>query len=257
MTDVLAIANANAGTATERAQDAAMDMLHENRDVVLATTSSPDDLAAALAEHHDAGCVVVLGGDGSLHAVVAALHDAGRPPELVGRQRHQVRSDPRHVDREATDGLARVGVEQHLRLPTQPRRLADRLHRPDLMVRVLQRGEQRAGATDLGREPVEVDLARGVDGDADHLEPVGLERVPHAEHGWVLDVADHDPRAELTDRPHPTPDRERHRFGAARSEHDLVGLGAEPGGEGRASLLQRPARRAPVVVDPQGVAEGL
>jgi YegS/Rv2252/BmrU family lipid kinase len=78
MRAALAVANSDAGTSTEEAQDAALGVLRTQLDVELATTSSPDELEAVLAEHPDVEIVVALGGDGSLHAVVAALHDAGR-----------------------------------------------------------------------------------------------------------------------------------------------------------------------------------
>jgi YegS/Rv2252/BmrU family lipid kinase len=78
MTDVLAIANANAGSSTDEAQDTALKVLREGLDVTLVSTSSPDDLEQELSDHPDITTVVVLGGDGSLHAVVAALHSAGR-----------------------------------------------------------------------------------------------------------------------------------------------------------------------------------
>ena len=83
MTDVLAIGNATAGSATRDAQDTALDVLREHHDVTLVTTSSPDDVDDALADHGDAGIVVVLGGDGSLHTVVAALHAAGRLADVA------------------------------------------------------------------------------------------------------------------------------------------------------------------------------
>lgn len=78
MTAVLAIGNADAGSSSEEAQDAALEVLRKHHDVTLVTTSSPEDLQAAMAEHPDMHTMVVLGGDGSLHAVVAALRDAGR-----------------------------------------------------------------------------------------------------------------------------------------------------------------------------------
>src|SRR5687768_3124147 len=83
MTDVLVIANAGAGTSSEEAQDTALDVLREHLDVTLVTTSSQDQLKGALADHRDARTVVVLGGDGSLHAVVAALHAAGRLADVA------------------------------------------------------------------------------------------------------------------------------------------------------------------------------
>jgi YegS/Rv2252/BmrU family lipid kinase len=83
MTDVLAIGNAKAGSATKEAEDAALGVLREHHDVTLVTTSSPDELEDALAGHRDAGIIVVLGGDGSLHAVVAAVHAAGRLADVA------------------------------------------------------------------------------------------------------------------------------------------------------------------------------
>ena len=77
MTSLLAIANADAGTADEEAIRNVMAVLHD-LDVELVTTSSPQDLADALGRHRALDGVVVLGGDGSLHAVVDALRSAGR-----------------------------------------------------------------------------------------------------------------------------------------------------------------------------------
>jgi diacylglycerol kinase (ATP) len=83
MTDVLAIANANAGSSTEEAQDTALTVLRKGLDVTLVSTESPDDLEQALSDHPDVTTVVVLGGDGSLHAVVAALHSADRLSDVT------------------------------------------------------------------------------------------------------------------------------------------------------------------------------
>jgi YegS/Rv2252/BmrU family lipid kinase len=58
-------------------------VLRDHLDVTLVTTSSPDELKGVLADHRDARTVVVLGGDGSLHAVVAALHAAGRLADVA------------------------------------------------------------------------------------------------------------------------------------------------------------------------------
>jgi diacylglycerol kinase (ATP) len=75
---LLAIGNARAGTSTDEAQDAALQVLRKHHEVAWVATSSLEDIEEALAGHADAGTVVVLGGDGSLHAVIAALHDAGK-----------------------------------------------------------------------------------------------------------------------------------------------------------------------------------
>jgi diacylglycerol kinase (ATP) len=78
MKSLLAIANADAGTADDEAVEAAVEALRDGFDVDLIRTASADDLSAALAERPTLDVVAVLGGDGSLHAVVAALHTAGR-----------------------------------------------------------------------------------------------------------------------------------------------------------------------------------
>jgi diacylglycerol kinase (ATP) len=83
MTSLLAIANADAGTADEEAVDAAVDTLRKEFDVELVTTASPQDLAAVLDARPALDVVVVLGGDGSLHAVVNALRSAGRLVDVV------------------------------------------------------------------------------------------------------------------------------------------------------------------------------
>ncbi|MGA8852161.1 MAG: YegS/Rv2252/BmrU family lipid kinase [Aeromicrobium sp.] len=78
MRTLLAIANAEAGTADDQSVDTALEVLRADADVTLVRTSSPDDLDQALSEHSDVDGVVALGGDGSVHAVVAAMHAADR-----------------------------------------------------------------------------------------------------------------------------------------------------------------------------------
>jgi len=78
MTRLLAIANADAGNSDDTAVNEVVEALRDDVELELVKTSSPDDLSAALADRPDIDGVVVLGGDGSLHAVVQALHDAGR-----------------------------------------------------------------------------------------------------------------------------------------------------------------------------------
>ncbi|KAA1428063.1 diacylglycerol kinase [Nocardioides antri] len=67
------ITNADAGTADETALLAALGVLRSAASVEVCQTSAPGELDGAL---HRAGSrrVVVAGGDGSLHAVVSALH---------------------------------------------------------------------------------------------------------------------------------------------------------------------------------------
>ena len=73
MDPLLLIANADAGSAETAALDVALGVLREDVDVEVARTGNPGELDGVL---HRAGCrrIVVAGGDGSLHAVVTALH---------------------------------------------------------------------------------------------------------------------------------------------------------------------------------------
>ncbi len=81
MDPLLLITNTDAGGAQQRALDDALAVLRKEADVEVASTSNPGELDGVL---HRAGsrAVVVAGGDGSLHAVVAALH---RRHELAER----------------------------------------------------------------------------------------------------------------------------------------------------------------------------
>ncbi len=70
---LLVIANAEAGTSDEERLDLALAVLRAETSVEVAATSEPGELDGVL---HRAGSrrIVVAGGDGSLHAVVAALY---------------------------------------------------------------------------------------------------------------------------------------------------------------------------------------
>jgi YegS/Rv2252/BmrU family lipid kinase len=70
---LLMIANTAAGATERRALETALDLLRTHGDVEVCETSNPGELDGVL---HRAGSrhVVVAGGDGSLHAVVAALY---------------------------------------------------------------------------------------------------------------------------------------------------------------------------------------
>ncbi len=81
MDPLLLITNTGAGGAQKDALDRALGVLREDADVEVATTSNPGELDGVL---HRAGsrAIVVAGGDGSLHAVITALH---RRRELAER----------------------------------------------------------------------------------------------------------------------------------------------------------------------------
>src|SRR4051794_30246427 len=73
MDPLLVITNSDAGTADEETLRAALAVLREHVSVEVAATSNPGELDGVL---HRAGSrrIVVAGGDGSLHAVIAALY---------------------------------------------------------------------------------------------------------------------------------------------------------------------------------------
>jgi diacylglycerol kinase (ATP) len=81
MDPLLVITNSGAGTADEESLDLALGVLREQTSVEVQATGDPGELDGVL---HRAGSrrLVVAGGDGSLHAVIAALH---RRNELAGR----------------------------------------------------------------------------------------------------------------------------------------------------------------------------
>ncbi len=78
---MLVITNSAAGTSAEASIDGALGVLRASADVVVESTNDADDLDRVL-QGAGSRTIVVAGGDGSLHAVVAALH---RRDDLTGR----------------------------------------------------------------------------------------------------------------------------------------------------------------------------
>jgi diacylglycerol kinase (ATP) len=82
MKSLLVITNRDAGTADRESLDAALAVLREGAGAEVAATGDPDELDDVLGGA-DGRRIVVAGGDGSLHAVVACLHRRG---DLTGRE---------------------------------------------------------------------------------------------------------------------------------------------------------------------------
>jgi len=80
MIRLLVIANAGAGSSDDAVLDAALEVLRQGADVEVAATGGPEELAGVLAAR-DGREIVVAGGDGSIHAVMRALHEAGEVPD--------------------------------------------------------------------------------------------------------------------------------------------------------------------------------
>lgn len=83
MNRLLLIANSSAGTNEAESLEAALDVLRSGATVEVAQTSDADELDDVLAQADRDVTLVVAGGDGSMHAVVQALH---RLDDLTGRR---------------------------------------------------------------------------------------------------------------------------------------------------------------------------
>lgn len=81
MNSLFVITNAEAGSNDEESVEAAVEVLSKGTDVQVAATSNPGELDGAL-QRAGSRTIVVAGGDGSLHAVVAQLHKRN---ELAGK----------------------------------------------------------------------------------------------------------------------------------------------------------------------------
>lgn len=73
MEPLLLLANADAGGEQEQSLDTVVDILREATDVEVCRTSNPGELDGVL-QRAGSRALVVAGGDGSLHAVITALH---------------------------------------------------------------------------------------------------------------------------------------------------------------------------------------
>ncbi|MDQ3326683.1 MAG: acylglycerol kinase family protein [Actinomycetota bacterium] len=74
---MLVITNAGAGGAESGAEEPALALLSDAGPLDVVATAARDDIEQALSDH-DGRTVVVMGGDGTMHAVVAALLTSGR-----------------------------------------------------------------------------------------------------------------------------------------------------------------------------------
>jgi len=79
---LLVIKNADAGTADEETLEQALEVLRQRCSVDVAATSNPGELDGVL-QRAGTRRIVVAGGDGSLHAVVQALHKRGELADKV------------------------------------------------------------------------------------------------------------------------------------------------------------------------------
>ncbi len=80
MTSAIAINNARAGSAEDEAVESALTVLRTAYEVEAVASTDDADLDAAIGEHE---IVIAMGGDGSLHAVVAALLRLGRLADVA------------------------------------------------------------------------------------------------------------------------------------------------------------------------------
>ena len=119
MTSLLVVTNASAGSTDDDRVDAALAVLRSGADVTVRGCADPGDLDAAL-DGLDGRTLVLMGGDGSVHAAVGRLRargqlDPDRPVGIVplGTGNDLARTlgvplDPADAARALLDGTARV-----------------------------------------------------------------------------------------------------------------------------------------------------
>ena len=222
---LLVVVNGAAGSVQDEPVEAALAVLRAGADVVVAATASADDLDEVVARL-DGRRPVVVGGDGSLHAVAAALDRAGClgraplgligcgtgndlartlgiPLDPVGGARVVLTGQPRRLDVLREDGGLLVVNAVHAGVGASAGRRAERFK--ELMGAVAYPvGAAMAGAAERGWElRVEVDgrpVAVG-EGTADGATPllmVGICNGPTVGGGTAL-VPGADPGDGLLD----------------------------------------------------------
>lgn len=192
------ITNSSAGSAHQAAVDAALGTLRERADVEVAATSGPEDCDAAVASRGGRR-LVVCGGDGSAHFIVAALHRAGDLQDAIGliplgtgndlaralglpldpaeAARVVLDGEPRQLDLLVDDAGAPVINAVHLGVGAEAARAAASL-KPRLGRLAYLVGGVSAGTTSTGwRVAVRVDGQEIVDGRRKVLQVgIGLGR---------------------------------------------------------------------------------
>lgn len=83
MKNALLIANANAGTADHENIEAAISALRGSFEIRVTETGTPIELDAAIELRVKDEMVIIADGDGSLHAVIRSLYDAGNLQDVV------------------------------------------------------------------------------------------------------------------------------------------------------------------------------
>ncbi|MDN4160770.1 diacylglycerol/lipid kinase family protein [Nocardioides abyssi] len=229
MDPLLVITNSDAGTADEQQLESALAVLRERTSVEVCATSDPGELDGVL---HRAGSrrIVVAGGDGSMHAVVAALHrrreleDAvlgllplgtgndfargnGIPLDVVEAAKVVLHGQPRRMDL-ILDEVGEIVVNSvHAGAGAQASRRADRwkdrLHKVGVGGVNLGRLGYPIGALLAAVKPPYVRLRVEVDGEVviDYDQPVLMVAVGNGSNvgGGTELTPDADPRDGLMD----------------------------------------------------------
>ncbi len=191
-----------------------------------------------------------------LRATVLLREDVGSPLDpqgpdplralyLVRGQRHQVRAERGHVEREPWCCLDGVDMKQQSAPCVHDLRdLGHRLDRADLVVAEHDRDQHRA----IGQRLVDVGRVHApvpINGHLDDLEPELLEMRQRVTDGMMLDRRGDDPVSPGPPRPRCSLEREVDRLGSAAREHDLAGFAADGRREARVRLVEGLAGHAP------------
>lgn len=180
--------------------------------------------------------------------------DAGRTVQLVGRQTEGIDAEFADVEGNTAARGDRVGVHEHAALARDPRDLGDRLDRPDLGVRELDRHQDGVG-TQRVRHGVGIDDPMAVDRHQRQRRAILFQPPGRRENRGMLDPRDHHVGSTAAQRRCEPPQRQVVRLGPAPRERDLARLGVDQPGD----LFPRPLHRLPRPLTPsverQGVPE--
>src|SRR5690606_1084410 len=130
-----------------------------------------------------------------------------------------------NVNRDLTNGLSSIGVNQRAPLLGQFGDGPEWLDGADLVVGELDTNQQRIVGNSLLCS-LQIDGAIASDWEDNHIEPLRLQRAARFPDGLVLDCGGHDPTpfGSLVCQP---VDHEVVALGRAACEHNLVGGGAD------------------------------
>jgi len=160
-----------------------------------------------------------------------------RTMDLVRGHRIEMHSEGLHVDRYLPGSLHPVGMKPDPGFFGDPADLGDRLDRPDFVVRMHDRHQQRV-CTNGGANIVRVDPSLPVDRDSRNLKTLRFEIPRGSEHRRMLDLGGDDMASVGSGRACDAPKREIIGFRTAAEEDDFRKLGSHESTDLGAGIVQ-------------------